>query len=58
MADVFEEISGVLGGMQLNQVTSSPSFDQMGGMNTASMETNSEKTMDDWSAPVDPDDCF
>lgn len=58
MADVFRSMQGILGGMQLNLVTSTPSFDQIGNMNTASMEANSEKTMDDWSAPVDPDDCF
>ncbi len=58
MADVFRSMQGILGGMQLNLVTSTPSFDQIGNMNTASMEAKSEKTMDDWSAPVDPDDCF
>lgn len=56
MAGVFEEMSGVLGGMQLNQHVSAPSFEQMANMNTPSMNVNSEKTMDDWSATVEPDD--
>ena len=54
MANVFEEMSGILGGLQLGQLSSAPA--SKAGVSPINLDTVSE--MDDWSANVDPDDCF